>query len=657
MTGTKSSTEPVHIIGAGLAGSEAAWQVASAGVPRRAARDAPDRMTEAHRTDGLAELVCSNSFRSDDAANNAVGLLHAEMRRLGSLIMRAADANQVPAGGALAVDRDGFSAAVTKALHDHPLIEIRRAEIDGLPPADWRNVIVATGPLTSAPLADAIRELTDENALAFFDAIAPIVHKDSIDMSVAWFQSRYDKVGPGGTGADYINCPMTKEQYDAFVDALIAGEKTDFKEWETNTPYFDGCLPIEVMAERGRETLRHGPMKPVGLTNPHDPTVKAYAIVQLRQDNKLGTLYNMVGFQTKLKHGAQQRVFRTIPGLENAEFARLGGLHRNTFLNSPKLLDAQLRLRAQPRLRFAGQMTGCEGYVESASIGLIAGLYAAADARATVAGAAAGDHGAGIAARPHHRRPYRNHRRRPALVPADEHQFRAVSAARQSADQKARRHRGCAATKRPSPRSRRSAPARWPISIAGSPTTCALRRRREHLMSLPKDDAAVLSARWTEGVLLKRDVFSTVERGRFRSDAGEVDAVLRRLDQVPWWSYLPARHLFAPRAPRAGAGARPRCRAGTAVGRPAGAGARLHRRRRAASGQSRSATSPISAPPSRRCANCTAPASATTISPRSRTGCAAATAAPISPTSSSRPASRPAAGCSGSRPTRICGIC
>ena len=430
----------MHIVGAGLAGSEAAWQVAKAGVPVVLHEMRPHRMTEAHRTDGLAELVCSNSFRSDDAANNAVGLLHAEMRRLGSLIMRAADANQVPAGGALAVDRDGFSAAVTKALHDHPLIEIERAEIDGLPPADWRNVIVATGPLTSAPLADAIRELTDENALAFFDAIAPIVHRDSIDMSAAWFQSRYDKVGPGGTGADYINCPMTKEQYDAFVDALLAGEKTDFKEWETNTPYFDGCLPIEVMAERGRETLRHGPMKPVGLTNPHDPTVKAYAIVQLRQDNKLGTLYNMVGFQTKLKYGAQQRIFRTIPGLENAEFARLGGLHRNTFLNSPKLLDAQLRLRAQPRLRFAGQMTGCEGYVESASIGLIAGLYAAADARATVAGAAAG-------------RPRRSDRcsatspaaisrpsSRAALVPADEHQFRAVSAARQPADQKARRH-------------------------------------------------------------------------------------------------------------------------------------------------------------------------------------------------------------------------
>jgi methylenetetrahydrofolate--tRNA-(uracil-5-)-methyltransferase len=381
MTGTKSLTEPVHIIGAGLAGSEAAWQVASAGVSVILHEMRPQRMTDAHRTEGLAELVCSNSFRSDDAANNAVGLLHAEMRRLGSLIMRAADANQVPAGGALAVDRDGFSADVTKTLEEHPLIEIRRAEIDGLPPADWRNVIVATGPLTSPPLADAIRQLTDENALAFFDAIAPIVHKDSIDMSVAWFQSRYDKVGPGGTGADYINCPMTKPQYDVFVDALVAGEKTDFKEWELNTPYFDGCLPIEVMAERGRETLRYGPMKPVGLTNPNAPLVKAYAIVQLRQDNKLGTLYNMVGFQTKLKHGAQQRVFRTIPGLENAEFARLGGLHRNTFLNSPKLLDGHLRLRAEPRLRFAGQMTGCEGYVESASIGLMAGLYAAADAR------------------------------------------------------------------------------------------------------------------------------------------------------------------------------------------------------------------------------------------------------------------------------------
>jgi methylenetetrahydrofolate--tRNA-(uracil-5-)-methyltransferase len=381
MTGIPSSSDALHVVGGGLAGSEAAWQAAQAGVRVILHEMRPDRMTEAHRTDGLAELVCSNSFRSDDAANNAVGLLHAEMRRLGSLIMRAADANQVPAGGALAVDRDGFSAAVSKALHEHPRIEICRGEVAGLPPADWANVIVATGPLTSAPLAEAIRALTDEGALAFFDAIAPIAHRDSIDMSVAWFQSRYDKAGPGGTGADYINCPMTREQYDGFIDALLTGEKTEFKEWETNTPYFDGCLPIEVMAERGRETLRHGPMKPVGLTNPHDPTTKPYAIVQLRQDNKLGTLYNMVGFQTKLKYGAQQRIFRSIPGLENAEFARFGGLHRNTFLNSPKLLDSQLRLRAAPRLRFAGQTTGCEGYVESASVGLIAGLYAAAEAR------------------------------------------------------------------------------------------------------------------------------------------------------------------------------------------------------------------------------------------------------------------------------------
>jgi len=372
--------QPVQIIGGGLAGSEAAWQIAQAGVRVVLHEMRPERMTEAHRTDGLAELVCSNSFRSDDAANNAVGLLHAELRRLNSLVMRAADANQVPAGGALAVDRDGFSAAVTRALMEHPLIELRRGEIDGLPPADWANVVIATGPLTSAPLASAIQALTGEDSLSFFDAIAPIVHRDSIDMSKAWFQSRYDKVGPGGTGADYLNCPMTREQYDAFVAALVAGDKVDFKDWEKDTPYFDGCLPIEVMAERGPETLRYGPMKPVGLTNPHNPTVKPYGIVQLRQDNKLGTLYNMVGFQTKLKHGDQMRLFRTIPGLESADFARLGGLHRNTFLNSPKLLDSQLRLRAEPRLRFAGQMTGCEGYVESAGIGLIAGLCAAADA-------------------------------------------------------------------------------------------------------------------------------------------------------------------------------------------------------------------------------------------------------------------------------------
>jgi len=381
MTATQPCSPTLHIVGGGLAGSEAAWQAAQAGCRVVLHEMRPVRMTEAHRTDGLAELVCSNSFRSDDAANNAVGLLHAEMRRLGSLIMRAADANQVPAGGALAVDREGFSAAVSRALHQHPAIEIERGEVTGLPPADWGNVVIATGPLTSAPLAEAIRALTDESALAFFDAIAPIVDKDSIDISVAWFQSRYDKAGPFGSGADYINCPLTRQQYDAFVDALLEGEKTDFKDWEATTPYFDGCLPIEVMAERGRETLRHGPMKPVGLTNPHNPTVKPYAIVQLRQDNKLGTLYNMVGFQTKLKYGPQQRIFRTIPGLENAEFARFGGLHRNTFLNSPKLLDRQLRLRAAPRLRFAGQMTGCEGYVESASIGLMAGRYAAAEAR------------------------------------------------------------------------------------------------------------------------------------------------------------------------------------------------------------------------------------------------------------------------------------
>jgi methylenetetrahydrofolate--tRNA-(uracil-5-)-methyltransferase len=381
MTGTHLSTSCVHIVGAGLAGSEAAWQVANAGIPVVLHEMRPHRMTEAHRTEGLAELVCSNSFRSDDAETNAVGLLHAEMRRLGSLIMRAADTNQVPAGGALAVDRDGFSAAVTSALRDHPMIQLQRGEIAGLPPGEWDNVIIATGPLTSKPLAEAIRQLTDENALAFFDAIAPIVYRESIDMSVAWFQSRYDKTGPGGTGADYINCPLDRQQYEAFIDALLSEEKTEFKDWETNTPYFDGCLPIEVMAERGVETLRHGPMKPVGLTNPHNPQVKPYAIVQLRQDNKLATLYNMVGFQTKLKYGAQQRVFRTIAGLENAEFARLGGLHRNTFLNSPKLLDAQLRLRVQPRLRFAGQITGCEGYVESAGVGLIAGFYAAASAR------------------------------------------------------------------------------------------------------------------------------------------------------------------------------------------------------------------------------------------------------------------------------------
>jgi methylenetetrahydrofolate--tRNA-(uracil-5-)-methyltransferase len=374
-----SHLSPIHIVGGGLAGAEAAWQIAGRGVPAVIHEMRPVRSTDAHKTDGLAELVCSNSFRSDDRETNAVGLLHEEMRRLGSLVLRTADANQVPAGGALAVDRDGFSAAITAALAQHPLIEIRREEIAGLPPEDWDSVIIATGPLTSPALATALRDLTGETALAFFDAIAPIVHRDTIDMNVAWFQSRYDKEGPGGTGADYINCPLTREQYDAFIDALLAGDKTSFHEWEASTPYFDGCLPIEVMAERGRETLRHGPMKPFGLTNPHAPLHKAYAVVQLRQDNKLGTLFNMVGFQTKLKHGEQTRIFRTIPGLEGAEFARLGGIHRNTFLNSPKLLDATLRLHAAPRLRFAGQITGCEGYVESAAIGLLAGRFAAAE--------------------------------------------------------------------------------------------------------------------------------------------------------------------------------------------------------------------------------------------------------------------------------------
>ncbi|MGE0499606.1 MAG: methylenetetrahydrofolate--tRNA-(uracil(54)-C(5))-methyltransferase (FADH(2)-oxidizing) TrmFO [Rhizobiaceae bacterium] len=370
--------KPIHVIGGGLAGSEAAWQAAQAGVPVELHEMRPVRGTDAHKTEGLAELVCSNSFRSDDAQTNAVGLLHAEMRLAGSLIMASGDANQVPAGGALAVDRDGFSDAVTARLEAHPLITIRREEVAGLPPADWDQAIVATGPLTSPSLAEAIRAATGETALAFFDAIAPIVHFDTIDMDVAWFQSRYDKVGPGGTGKDYINLPMDKGQYESFVAALNEGAKTEFKEWE-GTPYFDGCLPIEVMAERGPETLRHGPMKPVGLTNAHAPETKPYAVVQLRQDNALGTLYNMVGFQTKLKHGEQVRIFRTIPGLENAEFARLGGLHRNTYINSPVLLDGTLQLRSRPGLRFAGQITGCEGYVESAAIGLLAGRFAAAE--------------------------------------------------------------------------------------------------------------------------------------------------------------------------------------------------------------------------------------------------------------------------------------
>lgn len=371
-------TSTVHIVGGGLAGSEAAWQVARAGQKAVIHEMRPERTTDAHQSDNLAELVCSNSFRSDDAEYNAVGLLHEEMRRCGSLIMRMADAHKVPAGGALAVDRDEFAAGVTRAIADEPLITVERGEIGGLPPADWDNVIIATGPLTSAPLAEAIRALTDEDALAFFDAIAPIVYTESIDMEKAWFQSRYDKPGPGGTGKDYINCPMDKEQYLAFLAALETAEKTEFKEWEENTPYFEGCLPIEVMASRGEDTLRYGPMKPVGLTNPHTGG-KAYAVVQLRQDNSLGTLYNLVGFQTKLKYGEQARVFGMIPGLENASFARLGGIHRNTFLNSPRLLDRELRLKAMPRIRFAGQITGVEGYVESAAIGLLAGRFAAAE--------------------------------------------------------------------------------------------------------------------------------------------------------------------------------------------------------------------------------------------------------------------------------------
>ena len=365
---------PVHVIGGGLAGCEAAWQLARAGVPVILHEMRPVRGTEAHVSDRLAELVCSNSFRSDDAEHNAVGLLHAEMRRCGSLVMASADAQRVPAGSALAVDREGFAGAVQAALEAEPLVEIAREEIAGLPPVDWDQVIVATGPLTSPALAEAVAALTGEGSLAFFDAIAPIIHKETIDFETAWFQSRYDK----GEGADYINCPLDEAQYHDFIASLLAAEKTEFHGWEADTPYFEGCLPIEVMAERGPETLAHGPMKPVGLTNPHRDE-KAHAVVQLRQDNALGTLYNIVGFQTKLKHGEQKRIFRAIPGLEKAEFARLGGIHRNTFLNAPKLLDGALRLKAEPRLRFAGQITGVEGYVESAAIGLLAGRFAAAE--------------------------------------------------------------------------------------------------------------------------------------------------------------------------------------------------------------------------------------------------------------------------------------
>ena len=366
---------PVHIIGGGLAGSEAAWQLARAGINVVVHEMRPVRGTDAHQTSGLAELVCSNSFRSDDFEFNAVGLMHEEMRRANSLIIACADAHKVPAGSALAVDRDGFSGAVEKALEAEPLVDIRREEIQGLPPEDWDSVIIATGPLTSPPLADAVADLTSDAGLAFFDAIAPIVYKESLDFDKAWFQSRYDK----GDGADYINLPLDEIQYNAFIDAILAADKVSFHEWEENTPYFEGCLPIEEMAERGRKTLSFGPMKPVGLTNPHSPDHKPHAIIQLRQDNALGTLYNMVGFQTKMTYGEQKRIFTTIPGLENAEFARLGGLHRNTFLNAPKLLDETLRLKARPALRFAGQITGCEGYVESAAVGLMTGRFAAAE--------------------------------------------------------------------------------------------------------------------------------------------------------------------------------------------------------------------------------------------------------------------------------------
>jgi len=376
---TQIAERAVHVIGGGLAGSEAAYQLAVRDIPVVLHEMRPVRMTDAHQTENLAELVCSNSFRSDDATSNAVGVLHAEMRMMDSLIMKAADRHKVPAGGALAVDRDGFSAHVGELLAKMPTVTIDRGEVTEIPD-NWESVIVATGPLTSPPLAELVRRLGGEDDLAFFDAIAPIVHFDSVDMDVAWFQSRYDKSTDGGDGKDYINCPMNRTQYEAFIDALLAGDKMSFREWEENTPYFDGCMPIEIMASRGRETLRFGPMKPVGLTNAHDGS-RPYAVIQLRQDNALGTLYNMVGFQTKLKHAEQVRIFQMIPGLEQAQFARLGGLHRNTFINSPRLLDEQLRLNARPALRFAGQITGVEGYIESAAIGMLAGVMAACEKR------------------------------------------------------------------------------------------------------------------------------------------------------------------------------------------------------------------------------------------------------------------------------------
>ena len=411
-------TEKLHIIGGGMAGCEAAWQAANAGVEVVIHEMRPHRKTDAHKTEGLAELVCSNSFRSDDATGNAVGVLHAEMRMLSSIILTSGDETAVPAGGALAVDRDLFSAAVEERINSHPLITVVREEITGLPPAEWQHVIIATGPLTSSGLGDAIADLTGEDDLAFFDAIAPIIHFETINLDIAWFQSRYDKSTDGGDGKDYINCPMDEAQYDAFIAAMLAAEKMDFREWEANTPYFEGCMPIEVMAERGHDTPRFGPMKPVGLTDPrtgHRP----HAVVQLRQDNALGTLYNMVGFQTKMRYGPQVDVFRMIPGLEEAAFARLGGMHRNTFIRSPKLLDHQLRLKAMPRLRFAGQMTGVEGYVESAAIGLMAGRMAAAEIKGEDFHHAAGRNGAWGPPRPYYRRCQCRY------VPADECQFRA----------------------------------------------------------------------------------------------------------------------------------------------------------------------------------------------------------------------------------------
>lgn len=366
------SQDAITVVGGGLAGSEAAWQIAKAGIPVVLKEMRPVKQTPAHRTDGLAELVCSNSLRSDDAIHNAVGLLHEEMRRCDSLIMRAADLNKVPAGGALAVDRDAFSKTIGEALSSHPLVTIKREEMTELPASDSGKYVIATGPLTSASLAEQIQAVAGGDILHFFDAIAPIVTADSVDMTKAWKQSRYDK----GDGDDYINCPLDEEQYNAFIDNLLSGEKVAFKDWEKNTPYFEGCLPIEVMAERGRETLAFGPMKPVGLMNPHTGK-RPYAVVQLRKENKQGTLLNLVGFQTKLVYGEQKRIFKTIPGLENAEFVRLGGIHRNTFIHSPTVLDGTLRLKARPNLRFAGQVTGCEGYVESAAVGLMAGLFAA----------------------------------------------------------------------------------------------------------------------------------------------------------------------------------------------------------------------------------------------------------------------------------------